>query len=93
MNELKWLKLDELQTPHLSESQVPSEFLCPITHEVMREPVTCGDGFTYEKQAITEWFMAGKFTSPMTNAILNDTEYKMNQELRNAIHQFLYSDI
>lgn len=90
------MKLDELQPPNLSESQtleISPEFLCPITQEIMREPVKCSDGFTYEKQAITEWFMSGKYTSPMTNETLTNTDYEVNQELRNAIHTFLYKDM
>merc|ERR1719387_2257574 len=31
-------------------------FLCPITHDAMRDPVICQDGYTYERQAITDWF-------------------------------------
>lgn len=95
LKELKWLKMDELQVNNLSENQlldVPPEFLCPITQEIMREPVRCSDGFVYEKQAIGEWFMSGKYTSPMTNETLSTTDYHMDQELRNAIHMFLYSE-
>lgn len=77
---------------NLTPKEIPIEFLCPITHEIMLEPVICSDGFTYEKRAITEWFLAGKFTSPMTNAILVDTEYQINNDLRNEIHKFLYED-
>ncbi|KAK4885802.1 hypothetical protein RN001_002073 [Aquatica leii] len=94
--ELRWLKLDELHYPNISESQfeeIPPEFLCPITQEIMREPVKCSDGFVYEKQAITEWFMSGKFTSPMTNETLTNTNFSMDQDTRNAIHTFLYRDM
>lgn len=92
---MKWLKQDELQpTTSIADNaltNVPEEFLCPITHEIMRTPVNCSDGFTYEKQAITEWFLAGKFTSPMTNELLPNTDYYVNHELRTEIHKFLYS--
>jgi WD40 repeat protein len=87
--EIRWLKQDELQISKTKSSEIPHEFLCPITHEIMREPVTCSDGFTYEKNAICEWFMSGKYTSPLTNENLINTEYTYNQELRNAIHSFL----
>ncbi|KAJ8966312.1 hypothetical protein NQ314_003577 [Rhamnusium bicolor] len=73
----------------LGNLKIPHEYLCPITHEIMREPVTCSDGFTYEKNAIAEWFMSGKLTSPMTNEILSKTDYVYNLDLRNAIHNFL----
>jgi len=33
----------------------PPEFYCPITHEVMVDPVVAQDGHTYERQAIEEW--------------------------------------
>lgn len=58
----------------------------------MREPVIINDGFTYERKAITEWFMSGKFTSPMTNAVLSNTEYQPNTQLRNAIYSYLSGD-
>lgn len=31
-------------------------FFCPLTKEIMDEPVTIESGVTYEKKAITEWF-------------------------------------
>nr|XP_022921310.1 WD repeat, SAM and U-box domain-containing protein 1-like [Onthophagus taurus]XP_022921311.1 WD repeat, SAM and U-box domain-containing protein 1-like [Onthophagus taurus] len=90
IREIKWLKQMDLEDPSIwNKSNVPIEFLCPITHEVMREPVKISDGFTYEKRAITEWFMAGKFTSPMTNAVLTNTDYSLNIELRNSIYSYL----
>ncbi|CAH1966828.1 unnamed protein product [Acanthoscelides obtectus] len=87
--ELRWLKKSERHMERSSTTDIPHEFLCPITHEIMREPVTCSDGFTYEKRAIAEWFMSGKYTSPMTNEHLANTDYTHNLELRNAIHEFL----
>lgn len=30
--------------------------LCPITYEVMKDPVMAADRFTYERAAIVEWF-------------------------------------
>ncbi|KAL1513281.1 hypothetical protein ABEB36_002707 [Hypothenemus hampei] len=89
MQELKWLKKIEFQSAKPFGISVPDEFLCPITHEIMQVPVTCSDGFTYEKSAIAEWFMSGKFTSPMTNQILTNTDFQANLELRNSIREFL----
>ena len=31
------------------ETEIPEEFLCPITQDVMKYPVLCSDGFVYEK--------------------------------------------
>jgi Mg-chelatase subunit ChlD len=46
----------------------PDAFLCPITQEVMRDPVIGSDGITYERTAIETWFATGNTTSPMTRA-------------------------
>ncbi|CAG9766318.1 unnamed protein product [Ceutorhynchus assimilis] len=89
MRELKWLKKVEVQIRKPTNIDIPHEFLCPITHEIMREPVKCSDGFTYEKSAIAEWFMSGKFTSPMTNEELENTGFCCNMELREAIMEFV----
>ncbi|XP_030764890.1 WD repeat, SAM and U-box domain-containing protein 1-like isoform X2 [Sitophilus oryzae] len=89
INELKWLKKVELKIQAPVNVTIPDEFLCPITHEIMREPVTCSDGFTYEKNAIAEWFMSGKYTSPMTNCTLANTNFSANMDVRDAIMKFL----
>ena len=44
-------------------------FICPITLEVMKDPVICSDGITYERSAITEWLKTHN-TSPKTNQVL-----------------------
>lgn len=87
--EIHWLKTIETKTESLETVNIPHEFLCPITHEIMREPVTCSDGYTYEKNAISEWFMSGKCSSPMTNALLTKTDYIVNTDLRNKIFDFI----
>ncbi|KAK9812909.1 hypothetical protein WJX72_005631 [[Myrmecia] bisecta] len=40
---------------------------CPITQEMMTDPVVAGDGNTYEREAIELWFSSND-TLPMTNA-------------------------
>ena len=35
--------------------KIRDEFICPITYELMREPVVASDGHTYEKAAIEKW--------------------------------------
>ncbi|KZC07174.1 WD repeat, SAM and U-box domain-containing protein 1 [Dufourea novaeangliae] len=92
--QLYWLKREDnnvIETP-IDDSEIPHEFLCPITHEIMKEPVRCSDGFTYERAAINEWFLCGKYTSPMTNKFLQDTSFITNIELRNMIYTFLHGN-
>ncbi|KAH8046496.1 hypothetical protein JL720_16357 [Aureococcus anophagefferens] len=37
----------------------PEDLLCPITHELFRDPVFLADGHAYERSAIERWFAAG----------------------------------
>ena len=46
-----------------------NEYKCPITAEIMTDPVCTADGFTYERTAITEWLRSND-TSPSTGAKL-----------------------
>lgn len=39
----------------LQEDQIPDEFYCPITGEVMKSPLMTVDGFNFEREAIFEW--------------------------------------
>ncbi|KAG7206559.1 hypothetical protein KM043_000247 [Ampulex compressa] len=92
--ELYWLKREDGNVGDSNvdeaETEVPHEFLCPITHEIMKEPVRCSDGFTYERAAINEWFLCGKYSSPMTNEPLRDTSFVPDVSLRNAIYTLLH---
>ncbi len=65
----------------------PCMFVCPITQEVMQNPVVCADGFTYEREAIAAW-LKNKETSPMTNAVLPHKALTPNFVLRSAIQEW-----
>ena len=58
---------------------------CPITHEMMLDPVMCADGFTYERAAIQQWFETGQDRSPMTNKPLEHQHMIPNGALREII--------
>lgn len=68
--------------------EIPNEFLCPITLEVMREPVIAADGHTYEKTAMERWLAGGHRTSPKTNLPLAHTTLTPNRALRSAIETY-----
>ena len=58
---------------------------CPLTMEVMRDPVMAADGQTYERAEIEKWFAKGNRTSPLTGAELPSTVLMPNIALRKAI--------
>jgi len=67
-----------------NERTIPNEFLCPITHELMNDPVCAADGYTYERKAIEEW-LTKKQTSPILNLSINGTQLYSNKVLKMLI--------
>jgi hypothetical protein len=59
------------QTVHQPPKPTPVEFLCPITRDLMSDPVVLTDGFSYERAAIVTW-MKTRRNSPMTGAPVDD---------------------
>ena len=68
--------------------EVPDEYICPITAEIMTDPVSTLDGFTYERAAITEWLRT-KDTSPKTGATLESKILIPNYLVRGMIRSFV----
>ncbi len=60
-------------------------FTCPISQDIMDDPVTCSDGQTYERLSVQTWFDNGNNTSPLTNTPLANTILIPNIALRQAI--------
>ena len=70
-----------------SNFNLPNEFYCPITFELMKDPVIGPDGQTYERYAIEEWLKTNN-TSPLTKKAMHSTSLIPNYALRNAIEAF-----
>merc|ERR1712071_439989 len=70
------------------EDEVPSEFYCPITYDLMQDPVKCSDGFTYEELAIREWLLTRRNTSPMTNLELEVIHLTADLDLKKRIQEY-----
>lgn len=68
--------------------QVSELLCCPITHEVLRDPVVAADGITYERHAITNW-LTSHDTSPMTNIPLANLELHPNNLVRTLIEELM----
>ncbi|KAM6942529.1 WD repeat, SAM and U-box domain-containing protein 1 [Xenentodon cancila] len=77
-------KVEELKSDSVC-SGIPDEFLCPITRELMREPVIAADGYSYEREAIEGWIHTRNRSSPMTNLPLLTTLLTPNHTLKMAI--------
>ncbi|XP_034550343.1 WD repeat, SAM and U-box domain-containing protein 1-like [Notolabrus celidotus] len=71
-----------------SGSDAPDEFLCPITRELMKDPVIAADGYSYERESIESWIRGKNKTSPMTNLPLQTTLLTSNRSLKMAISRW-----
>lgn len=71
----------------MEEIDVPAHFLCPISMQLMRDPVTLSTGITYDRDNIERWLFSCKNnTCPVTKQVLCDTELLIpNHTLRRLI--------
>lgn len=67
----------------------PNEHFCPITLQVMKDPVVAADGYSYERMAILEYFKSGMGSrSPLTGALLPNHKLFNNQALKSMIMEW-----
>ncbi|KAK4383382.1 U-box domain-containing protein 15 [Sesamum angolense] len=67
---------------------VPNEFLCPITLELMTDPVIVATGQTYERESIQQWLDSNHRTCPKTGQTLSHLSLAPNFALKNLILQW-----
>ncbi|KAG0559611.1 hypothetical protein KC19_10G118300 [Ceratodon purpureus] len=66
----------------------PVEYLCPITLDLMLDPVIVATGQTYDRTSITRWIQAGHSTCPKTGQKLSHKELISNFAVRSLIAQW-----
>ena len=69
----------------------PDAFMCPITQELMEDPVVTADGQTYERKEVTEW-LATHNISPLTGEPLPHKDLVPNVALRNLIREYMENE-
>ncbi|GMI92274.1 plant U-box 23 [Hibiscus trionum] len=70
----------------MDEVEIPTHFLCPISLQLMRDPVTVSTGITYDRESIEEWlFSCRNMACPVTKQALQDTDLTPNHTLRRLI--------
>ncbi|XP_022961129.1 E3 ubiquitin-protein ligase PUB23-like [Cucurbita moschata] len=68
----------------MPEIEVPSDFLCPISLQIMSDPVTISTGITYDRESIEKWLLFCK-NCPVTKQPLIGTDLTPNHTLRRVI--------
>ncbi|CAN7019624.1 unnamed protein product [Brassica oleracea var. botrytis] len=71
------------------EIEIPPFFLCPISLEIMKDPVIVSTGITYDRDSIEKWLFSGKKNScPVTKQDITDADLTPNHTLRRLIQSW-----
>ena len=71
-----------------TEPAIPSNFLCPISLEMMRDPVTAPTGITYDRDSVEGWLERGHSTCPVTARPLRAEDLIPNHATRRMIQEW-----
>ena len=74
--------------PEASRSVPPDACYCPISLNIMKDPVIASDGFTYDRESIELWLRDHE-TSPTTNDVLSTKTLFPNRTLKSLIQEWL----
>ncbi|KAJ6697304.1 hypothetical protein OIU85_003653 [Salix viminalis] len=84
LKELKFKKSLKM----VDDTVVPEEFKCPISREIMGDPVVLATGQTYDLPFIQRWLNEGHRTCPRTQQVLPHTILTPNHLVRDMISQW-----
>jgi hypothetical protein len=71
--------------PTTTEVDIPSNFICPITLQVMVDPLMTRTGLTFERAAIFSWLEQGSDSCPLTRQPLKASDLITNRRLKTHI--------
>lgn len=67
---------------------IPKDFCCPISLDLMMDPVIVSTGQTYDRESITKWMEEGHANCPSSGQVLTSKRVVPNRALRNLISQW-----
>ncbi|XP_020216712.1 U-box domain-containing protein 21 [Cajanus cajan] len=70
------------------EVVIPNHFRCPVSLELMTDPVTLSTGITYDRLSIEKWIEGGNRTCPVTNQVLTTFDIIPNHVIRRMIQDW-----
>nr|GEV30421.1 U-box domain-containing protein 11-like [Tanacetum cinerariifolium] len=79
---------NNIENKKVGSPVIPDDFLCPISLELMKDPVIVSTGQTYERLYIQRWINCGNITCPKTRVKLQNTTLTPNYVLRSLITQW-----
>ncbi|XP_074268504.1 U-box domain-containing protein 9-like [Silene latifolia] len=66
----------------------PPEFRCPLSKQLMKDPVVISTGKTYDRPFIQKWLKAGDMICPLTQQVLSHSLLTPNYLVREMISQW-----
>ncbi|KAJ6891949.1 hypothetical protein NC651_025213 [Populus alba x Populus x berolinensis] len=69
-------------------SNIPDEFRCPISLDLMKDPVIVASGHTYDRNSIAQWINSGHQTCPKSGQRLIHMALIPNYALKSLVHQW-----
>ncbi|KAK6929506.1 Armadillo [Dillenia turbinata] len=67
---------------------IPDEFRCPISLDLMRDPVIVASGHTYDRNSIAQWINSGHHTCPKSGQKLIHMALIPNYALKSLVNQW-----
>ncbi|XP_012858901.1 PREDICTED: U-box domain-containing protein 17-like [Erythranthe guttata] len=86
--DLKKRKLPTNTVHDHSFSHIPDDFRCPISLDLMNDPVIVASGHTYDRNSIAHWINTGHHTCPKSGQRLIHMALIPNYALRSVIQQW-----
>uniref|UniRef100_A0ACD5XIN5 Uncharacterized protein n=1 Tax=Avena sativa TaxID=4498 RepID=A0ACD5XIN5_AVESA len=75
--------------PVAVELAIPAHFRCPISLDLMRDPVTAPTGITYDRESIEAWLDTGRAAvCPVTHGPLRRDDLVPNHAIRRVIQDW-----
>jgi U-box domain len=72
-----------------STSSLPSEFVCPITLTVMKNPMRNTEtGHCFEREAVMNWMYQGNTKCPLTRKSVHPDNFVLDTQLQSKIQQW-----
>jgi len=77
---------------NIEDTEIPIDYVCPISKELMQDPVVAADGYSYDRKNISDWFSRcnqRSLRSPVTGGPLKNNSLTDNNNLRSQISSWL----
>ncbi|KAF3685107.1 putative ascorbate-specific transmembrane electron transporter 1-like [Capsicum annuum] len=78
----------QIEEKSMELMMIPSHFKCPISLDLMKDPVTLSTGITYDRVSIESWIETGNQTCPITKKVLKSLEPIPNHTMRKMIQEW-----